>query len=382
MCNSPKTGTPDISVVIPAFNAEATIERCVASIQSNHNISLEIIIVNDGSSDRTKQICDQLAESAANVHIIHKKNGGVGSARNIGIAQAKGKYLAFVDSDDMVSKEMYVHMIAIIEQYEADCVVCNIDNLFSDHTELETHVFSDQVICGRDEVHERIVVPLIVPGHKDASLLQSGCNKLYRTEKIRECGLSFSALPWAEDWLFNIEYLNESECVAFTTASLYQYDRTTEGSLSKTWNYDSFDNTVWIQNRLAELFPERYAREQLLAGVLGIQREQLIAYVNKRGWRGLSKYTSMLFRNQQLRRAYQELNVIPGKYRFAAKCMDNEWEKGYFLWAAVISSKVFVKHIFRPSYHSIKSWLRKHGKHHLTAGKPRGVCHSKLKHFE
>lgn len=346
-----------MSVVIPAYNAEATINRCVKSVQAN-NIDLEIVIVNDGSQDRTGTLCDLLAQSDERIRVIHKENGGVGAARNTGLDSARGEYLAFVDADDTVADAIYSHMVSLAQRNKADCVVCCIENVFADHREQEKHIFGNQVVRGNHRIHEKIVVPLIVPGHPDAALLQSGCNKLYRTNMIRMHGLSFTSLPWAEDWMFNIEYFRKAECVAFTDQYLYQYDRTTPGSLSKTWNSDGFDNTVWIQNHLAELFPDRYTQEQLMRGVLGIQEEQLYSYANMVGTHGFFQYASTLFTNAELRRAYRELESVPPKYRFAEKCVRQEWEIAYSLWAAYLVRTAFLKHLLRPVYRTVQKMLR------------------------
>lgn len=358
MSNIPLYDQPILSVVIPAFNAEATIGRCIRSIQANCDVALEIIVVNDGSIDRTGSICDTIAKEDPRIHVIHKRNEGVGKARNTGMEAARGSYLAFVDADDMVAETMYIQLINQAEQVSADIVVCNIENVFTDHSEQESHVFGDQVIDGNQQIHERIVVPLIVPGHPDAQLLQSGCNKLYKTQLVRKYHLAFTSLPWAEDWMFNIEYFMKAVRVAFISQSLYRYDRTTPVSLSKTWHPDSFDNTVWIQNKLAELFPERYTQEQLLTGVLGIQRERLYSYVNFQGFHGFWNYAATLFHNETLRNAYQELERIPRRYRFAGISITHDWELGYCIWASFTVPSAFLKFVLRPWYQKVKRLLR------------------------
>ena len=93
---------PMVSVIVPVYNAEATIDNCVNSICSNHYHALEVILVDDGSADDSGKICDELAANDARIRVIHKPNGGVGSARNEGLNAATGTYVMFVDSDDAV----------------------------------------------------------------------------------------------------------------------------------------------------------------------------------------------------------------------------------------------------------------------------------------
>ena len=96
-----------ISVVIPVYNIEEYLERCVNSICAQTYRNLEILLVDDGSTDGSGALCDALAEKDKRIKVFHKANGGSSSARNVGIAQARGKYIGFVDSDDYISENMY-----------------------------------------------------------------------------------------------------------------------------------------------------------------------------------------------------------------------------------------------------------------------------------
>ena len=95
----------DISVIIPDYNAIKYLNRCVKSILGQSFKTYEIILVDDGSTDGSEQLCDELSEKNKNIYVIHKENGGVGSAREQGIKEATGKYIAFIDADDYVEKE-------------------------------------------------------------------------------------------------------------------------------------------------------------------------------------------------------------------------------------------------------------------------------------
>ena len=338
---------PTVSVIVPVYNAQATIEKCAMSILENNYRALEVILVNDGSVDGSGLICDQLACRDSRIKVIHKINGGVGSARNEGLLAATGEYLAFVDADDTVSNQIYEKMVRVAQGSAADCVICNITNEYANGKYEERHVFGDQVIAGNDEVHKRIVTPLIIPGHGDAALLQGPCNKLYRNSLIQEHKLLFSHLPYAEDWLFNVEFLMNAKSVAFLDEQLYFYDRTTEGSLSKSWRKDSFENTVWVQNKLASLFPYRYTIESQKLGVLGIQEECLKNYVYYCGIKGFFHYASQLFSNEDLVDAYRTLTHIPNRYRFTKKCVLRGWKKFYCLWCVYIVKAKVVKYFIR-----------------------------------
>ena len=338
---------PIVSVIVPVYNAEKSVEKCVLSILDNRYQALELILVNDGSSDGSGAICDKLAKIDHRIKVIHQVNGGVGAARNHGLSLASGKYVAFLDSDDTVDAEMYEKLVRAAEEHDADCVVCSLVNVYASHTETVHHVFQNQVITNRAEINERIVVPLIIPGHGDAVLMQGPCNKLYRNSLIQKHGLQFSHLPYAEDWLFNIAFLMNCDIVSFLDEPLYFYDRTSEGSLSKSWRKDSFRNTVWIQNKLAQLFPERYSSENLMLGVLGIQVECLRNYAYYCGAKGFFTYASQLFSDEELANAYRALPQLPAQYRFPKKCIVNGWRKRYGLWGLYQVKMNVVKHYLR-----------------------------------
>lgn len=115
---------PLISVILPVYNVERYIHKCVDSILAQSYKNLEIILVDDGSTDNSGKICDEYALKDSRIKIIHKLNGGVCSARNQGLDIAKGDFIAFVDPDDYLLTDMYYNLIAIIQMEKADIVVC------------------------------------------------------------------------------------------------------------------------------------------------------------------------------------------------------------------------------------------------------------------
>lgn len=112
--------TPLISVIVPVYNIEKYLERCVTSICKQTYNNLEIILVDDGSTDRSGALCEELAQRDERIRVFHKENGGSSSARNLGIAQARGEYLGFVDSDDYISPEMYELLYDVVKEYDTE----------------------------------------------------------------------------------------------------------------------------------------------------------------------------------------------------------------------------------------------------------------------
>ncbi len=110
---------PLLSVIVPVYNVEAYLNRCVDSILAQTYRNLEIILVDDGTKDHSDEICDVYAAMDSRVRVIHKENGGLSSARNAGLDIARGEYIGFVDSDDWIEPEMYAHMVACLLKYGA-----------------------------------------------------------------------------------------------------------------------------------------------------------------------------------------------------------------------------------------------------------------------
>lgn len=113
-----------ISVIIPCFNVEKYIDRCMESVINQTYRYLEIILVDDGSTDSTGEICDRYSQMDKRIKVVHKKNGGLSSARNAGLAVATGAYIGFVDSDDWIEHDFYSYLYNLIVQYQADIAQC------------------------------------------------------------------------------------------------------------------------------------------------------------------------------------------------------------------------------------------------------------------
>ena len=116
---------PKVSIVVPIYNVESYLERCIQTLLNQTLKDIEIILIDDGSPDHCPQICNEYAQKDSRIKVIHKKNAGLGYARNSGLEIARGKYLAFVDSDDYVEANMYEILYNKIKDSNSDVVFCN-----------------------------------------------------------------------------------------------------------------------------------------------------------------------------------------------------------------------------------------------------------------
>lgn len=115
----------ETSVIVPAYNAAEYLEKCVSSVLQQTRENLEVIVVNDGSTDRTPELCEQLRNKDSRVRVIHKENGGLSSARNLGLEVATGEYVFFLDADDWLSEACLADLHALREKTNADIVIAN-----------------------------------------------------------------------------------------------------------------------------------------------------------------------------------------------------------------------------------------------------------------
>lgn len=178
--------TPLISVIIPVYNVEKYLHRCLDSVIAQTYQNLEIICVDDGSVDESGKICDQYAVRDARIKVIHQENQGLSAARNRGLDAAEGEYIAFVDSDDYILEDMYKKMLDKLLNYNVDLCVCQWQYEFSDGRQVVKRKNIDPTIYGRKASLE--FARFLYMGNYENGVVVAAWNKLYRRallDKIR-----------------------------------------------------------------------------------------------------------------------------------------------------------------------------------------------------
>ena len=203
-----------LSVIVAAYNIDAYIERGVRSVcdQTYHN--LEIIVVDDGSTDDTGRILDKLAEDDARIQVIHEENGGLAHARNTGMAVARGSYIGFVDGDDWIDPDMYEKMFSALKDKQADVAVCRYRQISRTQTLDES---ADRAVLF--EGQEALAV--YVEERKEFEIQNAAWNKLYRKELL--VGMSFPEGRWYEDIVFTTQALARAGRCIYLDIALYNY---------------------------------------------------------------------------------------------------------------------------------------------------------------
>lgn len=223
-----------LSVIVPVYNVEKYLVECLDSILAITYRNLEIILVDDGSPDRCPQICDMYREQDSRIRVVHQDNGGLVAARNAGLDAATGKYVGFVDSDDMVSPIMFERLVEVLEWSQADMAACE----YSDNREhLVTKAQLQQArLVYMESLEAQLSVFIHAPAIRNTTW--TSCyvwNKLYRRDLIkskfsRECLM-------AEDLRFNWDYIHNSSKMVLIPMALYFY-RVNEDSITNKYNYD------------------------------------------------------------------------------------------------------------------------------------------------
>lgn len=165
-----------ISVIIPVYNMEKYLNQCLESIVNQDYHDIEILLVDDGSKDGSLNLCNKWASKDSRIRVFTKENGGQGSARNLALKEIRGEYVSFIDSDDLVTKDMYTSLIEVIEKNQADMVICE-TKTFSDGESviLEENKQSIQVVMNTFEAMQYRM-------NSVRYVTDSPCNKLYKAK--------------------------------------------------------------------------------------------------------------------------------------------------------------------------------------------------------
>lgn len=230
---------PKISVIVPIYNVEQYLDKCIKSILSQTFRDFELLLVDDGSEDRSSQICDYYKSIDSRVKVIHKENGGLSDARNVGIRLSKGEFLSFIDGDDTISKSMLEEMYNSINLYNADISICNMVRVFEDETKEYFYKPTIKEILFEDE---EIFTTLNQP---------SVCNKLFRTCLFED--IRFPYGKYYEDTYIYHELLIKSNKVVLTGKDSYYYTCRKDSIIYDVYNKKYFDFVEAVYKRAKTL---------------------------------------------------------------------------------------------------------------------------------
>ena len=220
--------TPLVSVIMPVYNVEKYLDRCVKSILSQSFSDFELLLVDDGSPDRCGEMCDEYAKGDSRIKAFHKRNGGL-SARNFGIEKALGEYLMFVDSDDYIHEQMLETLHRLITENDADLAVCSAMDVFEGKEVTQVREIREFTL-NKTESYKYML---------RGDGLPSACNKLYKRQTVGE--VRFPVGKLYEDGFFTPQILKRVEKTAVTSRPMYYYFRRADSITTKPFRKGDLD---------------------------------------------------------------------------------------------------------------------------------------------
>ena len=252
-----------ISVIVPVFNVKPYLEKCLDSILAQTNNDLEVLIIDDGSTDGCGEICDRYAEQDHRIQVFHTKNNGLSAARNLGLDRVHGEYIGFVDSDDWIEPDMYERLFDLAEQTDADIITCRFYKEFRDRIEESSGPLKQFSVEGRDVLRTYLL---------QHEICQDSWNNLFKAELFKSIrypdGRSF------EDYSIKPLLLQKAKKMVYTPACLLHY-RNRQNSLSNVHTLKS-NVDFWLAFRerfdLLSSISEEYYRLSLTQAIGAVGR--------------------------------------------------------------------------------------------------------------
>lgn len=314
-----------VSIIVPIYNSEEYIDRCIKSILQQTYDRFELILIDDGSTDRSKEICQNYKKIDKRIMAISQKNGGAGLARNVGLQHATGDYLLFVDSDDWIDVDLLENVVKKIEYYHAEAVVFGWKCEGRGKEKAYQIVQTDTILSGK-AIIEKII--------DDDHVYGGGytVNKLWDMKKIRENNSLFEkSLFLYEDKVFAISnYIHLNRVLLIPDVYYHYVERDESLSHYKTFQWNVADNVLLAQKKMAELL--KYIPD-------------LHEIAVKQYYISTMEFLGSAIKRQNRKRIYMYYNILLNNLAFILKCSSIPIVKRikyslFFLYAQCVSHHV------------------------------------------
>lgn len=296
-----------LSIIVPVFNAETYIDACVESVLDQTLNDIEIIFVNDGSTDHSKEIIEKYKKLDARIKLVNQVNQGVSIARNNGLLVAVGEYVGFVDADDYLEKDMFEILYRTAKKDDYDVVISNFESELGGHKVVTRYPFPIETTLTRDYIEREILTFFL-----KSDQLNTACNKIYRREIATNYDVRFpEKVTLGEDGVYNIQFFKYSSKVIYIDYTGYHY-REVQGSATRNiMENDYFKRAVEVytidipdlaSNNLDPDKIKQLKSVKLINSVIA----NIYVYLNGSQNLGLTKrmkYVSEMIRNSYVREA-------------------------------------------------------------------------------
>ena len=243
---------PKLSIIVPVYRAEAFLPQCIDSILAQTMTDLELILVDDGSPDRSGEICDRYAAADPRVRVIHQANQGVSAARNTGLDLAKGTFVTFVDSDDYLEPNMYETMLDTAGQYGCDLVICDCMKEFTDHQELYSHNIRPGFYDAEQMKTAYFPQLLILPQVEYPATI-SACTCVFRRQACPDLRYE-PGIRYSEDWLFGSQLALHARSLYYRKGDAFYHYRMHDSSATHRFVPDKWSDYQKLFARMEAVF--------------------------------------------------------------------------------------------------------------------------------
>lgn len=328
-----------VSIIIPIYNVEQYLDRCIKSVINQTYKNIEIILVDDGSTDKCPEICDQYAQKDNRIVVIHKENGGLSSARNAGMKVLKGEYMLFVDSDDWIKENTVEELLQIAIEHDVDFV--RFTPVTANHPQKEdgtpvdfgTEDFMENGIYDREKIRKDIFPRLFVTSQLTMGPIVAAWRSLYKSKFLLDNNLYFyEDIKYSEDAIFSARVVYNCEKFYYLKGGYYYNYFYNSNSITKSFKKDRWD----VCKKLSIRFKEDFEHKKDYDFTNQIYLEDIYNVLNALGQRkclnSLSdryKYIKNIFDDEFTKKGMKHINLVESnlkmnimlkliKYRLAA----------------------------------------------------------------
>lgn len=243
--------TPLISVIVPVFNVESMLNTCVKSIVDQSYKNLEIILIDDGSTDSSSSLCDQWKNLDPRICVIHKQNGGLSDARNVGLSKARGDFLSFIDSDDFLHADFFYDLINLSKEHNADIVSSDLC-FYHNEMDLQNLSYSNNIIkvYNTEEAEKEYLSP-----KHDRIIYHGLCMKIYKKNLFDN--LLFEKGKLHEDLYITYKLLDKCKKFVYTSAPYYFYNQCNPKSICKNYGIKNFIDEFYAYSQIKKYYSNR-----------------------------------------------------------------------------------------------------------------------------
>ncbi|WP_139906065.1 glycosyltransferase [Clostridium thermarum] len=326
---------PLLTVIIPVHNAEKYLCQCIESVLVQTLSNIEVVAVDDGSTDDSGKILYMYALKDTRLKVIHMENLGVAEARNEGMKHIRGEYVTFVDSDDWIDTDMYEEMLKIAKKQDIDIVMCGYIREFENHSKIKNMGLEDGLIMYKEEISKYFMRQMVGPIKGEPYITENldmhsvVWNKIYKTEIVKNIEFcSLKEIGSCEDLLFNLTTFSKANSIAYINKSFYHYRKVLISSVSNAYRPNLLEKRMNLIEKIRKVIDTNISQEtyyealnnRICLGIMGMGLN-IVSSGNRMGIFTKLRQVNELLSNEDIVKAFQQ---------FDTTSLDIHWKLFYY----------------------------------------------------